>query len=203
MFFCKDMFFFVCAASLLATRYLLLRYRRPLYTTQKFSRTTWYEQKSEVPTLKVPWSVKYDNYTPTLSTRHTSCPFWWFHLTYIDGRPRLLCEVSPYLFRTLPTNPYGRTGITGIGCLSCMGGNTLVCTVLTTLAGKVIKVLNDKQGHCIYRGYADHPLNTDNAWVEAVVFKNISTLNRHECDTIPPEWAWLISCLKCHNLITD
>ena len=156
---------------------LVRRYRPPPYSTQRFSRTRIGSvMKSTVPPLKVPWTVAHPTYSPVCTGPTVPHEFWWFNRTFIDGRLRFLCEISPRLLTALPINPYGRTGATGLGTLQHMGANSVVFTVLRTSNGFVAqphptqKTRPPVRGTLIWRGYVDHPYNTDNAWVEGSIY---------------------------------
>lgn len=170
------------------------RFRPPPYTTQKYSRMSLAFTKTHVPALLVPWSVKHASYAPVVIPaaayngehdhhqedtvpsswfRDAFCfvPHWWFWTTRADGTLRFLAEVSPVLFSRMPTNPYGRTGCSGRGQLPHLGPNPMVYTVVVSpSSGKCTRVLYRKEGKLAFRGYLDHPFNTDNAWVEAEVY---------------------------------
>ena len=174
------------AWGVVVTWAVMRRYRRPLYTTQRYSRMAPDgERKSTVPPLKVPWTVAYPAYSPVwvgpaVAASGGCDRCWWWYLTYIDGRCRLLCEVSPSVLSALPLNPYGRTGYVGRGLLPRVGGNLLVFTVLRFPNGGLVAMPHPGSlpqrpppvlsGTLCYRGYIDHPYNTDNAWVEASIY---------------------------------
>ncbi len=168
------MFWTSCLATLLVC--LWRRYRPPKYSTQKLSRSSELIERAPIEVLKVPWTVKHMSYAP-LGTIDDSCPLWWFYPTIIDGRTRLLIEVSPFTMRSVPSNPFGRTGAVGKGRLKQYGPNHMSLTVFWSRPGGVHKVCAVKSGLPLYRGYVDHPLNTDNAWVEA----DIHHVEVHDC----------------------
>jgi len=157
---------FVSAAVCLG--YVFRRYKIPRYSTQKFSRRSDYMEKAAVAPLKVPWNVKHDEYNPLGEVKETN--IWWFHLTRVDGGIRFLVEVSPYTFCRVPVNPFGRTGIIGKGLFPHYGPNNMTLTIIYSKTVGFLKLLYLKQGKFLYTGYLDHPMNTDNAWVEATIY---------------------------------
>lgn len=142
------------------------RYRPSRYSTQRFSRRGDYIEKSEVSPLKVPWSVRYESYSPR-GNPHGFFPFWWLYPTFADGRRRCLVEVSPYILTPVPWNPFGRTGVVGKGLFAQYGPNRMTVTVYWSATLGFLKMAYLGAGRRLHRGYVDHPLNTDNAWVEA------------------------------------
>lgn len=149
--------------------YVTRRYKCKNYSTQKYSRRCDYMQKSQVSPLKVPWKVRYDGYDP-LGEEDARVSCWWFRLTFVDGRMRFLVEVSPYVFCRAPYNPLGRTGVMGNGLFPQCGPNYMIMTILWSDTLGFLKLINGKEGVHLYRGYVDHPMNTDNAWVEADIY---------------------------------
>lgn len=145
------------------------RYRSERYFTQKYSRRCDYVKKAKLSALRVPWSVAYPEYKP-LGTIGTGS-FWWFNLSYIDGHARFLVEVSPYIFCSVPFNPLGRTGAVGKGVFPHTGVNSIILTIVWSRSLGFLKMLAFQKGTLMYRGYLDHPMNTDNAWVEASIYK--------------------------------
>ena len=160
------MWVFVSAALLVG--YVLRRYKTQRYSTQKFSRRCDYMEKTSVAPLKVPWSVKYNDYNPTGEINDLR--FWWFNLTRVDGDIRFLIEVSPYTFCRVPFNPFGRTGVVGKGLFPHCGPNNMILTIVWSKSLGFLKVVYLKKGKFLYTGYLDHPMNTDNAWVEATIY---------------------------------
>lgn len=145
--------------------YSLRRYRVPRYATQKFSRRCEYIKRTAVAPLKVPWSVANKDYDPMGQIKDTT--FWWFNLTHIDGGTRFLIEISPFTFSKVPFNPFGRTGVSGKGMFPHYGPNNMIMTIVWSRFLGFCKIIFAKKGKFLYRGYVDHPFNTDNAWVEA------------------------------------
>jgi len=154
--------------SALCLGYVLRRYRMQRYSTQKFSRKCDYMEKTAVLPLMVPWSVKYHDYSPLGEVNETK--FWWFNLTRVDGGIRFLFEVSPYTFRRVPVNPFGRTGVVGKGLFPKYGPNKMILTIVWSKTAGFLKLVYLKKGKILYTGYLDHPMNTDNAWVEARIY---------------------------------
>ena len=170
------------------------RFQTPRYSSQKFSRSNQFLLRSTVPPLKVPWSVPYTDYAP-VKYETTDHP-WWFRTTRLDGKVRLLVEVSARLFTKMPINPYGRTGATGKGALLHSGPNKITLTVFWSSTGGYAGESSGKLGKRIHHGYVDHPLNTDNAWIEAEVFVHedfSQTSHGGEKPECPP---WLKKILK-------
>ena len=161
------MWVFVSAA--LFTGYILRRFKTQRYSTQKFSRRCDYMEKTAVPPLKVPWMIKYNDYNP-LGEMNEMIWFWWFNLTRVDGCIRLLVEVSPYTFSRVPFNPFGRTGVLGKGLFPHFGPNNMILTIIWSKSLGFVKMVYLKKGNFLYTGYLDHPMNTDNAWVEASIY---------------------------------
>jgi hypothetical protein len=125
-------------------------------------------KRTAVQPLRVPWTVKYKDYDPQGKVKDTS--FWWFNLTHIDGSTRFLVEVSPFTFSKVPFNPFGRTGASGKGVFPHHGPNIMIITIVWSRSLGFLKMIFVKKGTFLYRGYVDHPMNTDNAWVEAVLY---------------------------------
>ncbi len=148
--------------------YVLRRYKTQRYSTQKFSRKCDYMEKTSLAPLKVPWNVKYDEYNPMGEINEAT--FWWFNITRIDGGMRFLFEVSPYIFRKVPFNPFGRTGVVGKGLFQHFGPNNMVLTIIWSKTLGFLRLVYLKKGKFLYHGYLDHPMNTDNAWVEATIY---------------------------------
>lgn len=159
--------FWVCICIVVAV--VARRYKSPRYSTQRFSRRCDYMQKCQITPLKVPWCVTHKDYRPFGQISKVS-PFWWFHLTQIDGCLRFLVEVSPYMFCRVPFNPFGRTGIIGKGLFPRFGPNHMIITIVWSRTFGFLKMVYLKKGKFLYRGYIDHPMNTDNAWVEADIY---------------------------------
>ncbi len=154
--------------SALCLGYVLRRYKIQRYSTQKFSRRCDYMEKTAVAPLKVPWRVKYHDYNPLGEVNETK--FWWFNLTRVDGGIRFLIEVSPYMFCRVPVNPFGRTGIVGKGLFPHYGPNNMILTIVWSKTVGFLKLVYLKKGTFLYTGYFDHPMNTDNAWIEASIY---------------------------------
>lgn len=148
--------------------YVLRRYKIQRYSTQKFSRRCDYMDKSAVAPLMVPWRVKHNDYNPLGEVNETK--FWWFHLTRVDGGIRFLIEVCPFTFHHVPVNPFGRTGIIGKGLFPHYGPNNMTLTIVWSKTIGFLKLVYLKKGKFWYTGYLDHPMNTDNAWVEATIY---------------------------------
>lgn len=174
------------------------RFKRPLYSTQKFSRSNEYFQKRHLAPLKAPWNVRIQDYNP-IQTERLPIQAWWFRCCNTDGKARMLFEVSPYSFTKVPYNPLGRTGAEGRGVLKYWGANYIKVVVSLNKnnhigrveMGKNITV--DNTCEIIHRGYIDHPANTDNAWIEGDVFVNKEiTL----FDDLRDEYTWLQPFLK-------
>jgi hypothetical protein len=144
------------------------RYKTQNYATQKFSRRNDYMRKTEFSPLKVNWNVKFEDYKPLGKIRVTR--FWWFDRTNIDGKKRLLIEVSPYTFCCAPFNPFGRTGIIGEGLFPHTGPNYQIFTIVWSRTLGFLKMMHVRKGNFFSQGYLDHPLNTDNAWIEADIY---------------------------------
>lgn len=160
------MWVFVSAA--LFVGYILRRYKAVIYSTQKHSRRCDYIKKNAVVPLKVPWTVRYNDYSPIGEINETM--FWWFHLTRVDGGIRFLVEVSPYTFCRVPFNPLGRTGAVGKGLFPHYGPNNMTLTIVWSKYSGFLKYIPFKKGKFLYMGYLDHPMNTDNAWIEAIIY---------------------------------
>ena len=158
-----------CLLSAIAfTSYIYRRYRLQRYSTQTFSRRSDLIEKAQLPPLKIPWNVKYPDYKPLGEISETR--FWWLDLTFIDGRMRFLIEVSPFTFCRVPFNPFGRTGVQGKGLLPYFGPNSMIITIFWSPNKGFLKMIYLKRGCLLYRGYLDHPMNTDNAWIEASIY---------------------------------
>ena len=155
-------------SAVLFVCYAFRRYRVPRFTTQKFSRRCEYLKKAAVAPLKVPWNVDYQDYNPLGAIKDTG--FWWFYLTRIDGCTRFLIEISPFTFSKVPFNPFGRTGVSGKGVFPHYGPNNMVLTIVWSRSLGFLKIIFKKKGNILYTGYVDHPLNTDNAWIEANIY---------------------------------
>ena len=162
----------LCAALLGGALLYALRssraFRVPRHFAQRYSRDDWMQQRSRVRASLVPWRVRHPDYRPVISGA-PAADFWWFRRTFADGTCRFLFEVSPRTFALMPTNPYGRTGCRGLGKLKHLGGNFVRFTVVRSPLQSFIRLVEDGGGFQIYRGYIDHPLNTDNAWLEGTV----------------------------------
>ncbi len=143
------------------------RYKPPCYSTQKQSRNCKYFRKSPVMPLQVPWKIKMNQYTPEQLNNSNEFSFWWFRNCNIDGKVRLLAEVSPFMFSLVPFNPLGRTGACGKGLFPNYGPNKLILTLVWSRTFGFLRVVYLKRGEFLYAGYVDHPMNTDNAWYEA------------------------------------
>ena len=147
------------------------RYKPPKYSIQKHSRSSLYMQKKSVAPRDVPWVVRLHNYTPIVRENENElCLWWWFRKTRIDGRRRFLLEISPDSFSRMPTNPFGRTGLAGRGKLALTGPNVITMTIIWSKLLGFMRIAYTKKGEHIYTGYIDHPMNTDNAWIEAEVY---------------------------------
>lgn len=163
----------IVSGIVILVTYLTRRYRAPRYYTQKFSRSCKYLDKTKIMTLKVPWHVKFSDYAPQGSiTDKLTC--WWFDRTDIDGKERFLIEVSPVTFSKVPINPMGRTGYSGMGLFPKYGPNKMIVTLVYSKTFGFLRAVYTKRGHLIYEGYIDHPMNTDNAWYEAEVYRVIT-----------------------------
>jgi hypothetical protein len=175
--------------------WLFRRFRPPRYSVQKWARTSRLLRRVEVIPLCVPWSVQLDSYTPA-TCNLDGLYFWWFRLSRMDGRLRFLVEVCPYPFSRLPHNPHGRTGTSGRGVLGRYGANNCPVTVDWSPILGFVRVhdchLVSKEKRVFY-GFCDHPLNTDNAWVEADIRVRIVD----DCDgTRYPCPPWLHDILR-------
>ena len=164
------LFFQLCAlgGALLYALRSLRAFRVPRHFAQRYSRDDWMQQRSRVRASLVPWRVRHPDYRPVISGA-PAADFWWFRRTFADGTCRFLFEVSPKTFALMPTNPYGRTGCRGLGKLKRPGGNFVRFTVIRSPLQSFIRLVEDGGGFQIYTGYIDHPLNTDNAWLEGTV----------------------------------
>lgn len=163
------------------------RYKMQRYSTQKFSRRCDYMKKNAVSPLKVPWNVKYHDYNPLGEVNKKM--FWWFHLTRVDGGIRFLIEVSPFMFSRVPVNPFGRTGIVGKGLFPHYGPNNMILTIVWSKTFGFLNIVYLKKGKLLHMGYLDHPMNTDNAWVEAsIYYYELQEYNgiKEQC----PEWLY-------------
>ena len=183
---------------ILFTAYICRRYRCQVYSTQRFSRQCDYMEKTKLAPLKVPWSVKYKGYEPLGEINESM--FWWFNLTSIDGKIRFLFEVSPYTFCRVPFNPFGRTGVIGKGLFPRSGPNNMIITIVWSKTLGFLKMLYLQKGELLYSGYLDHPMNTDNAWVEATVYY-FEVEDDHGLKETCPEWLqiFLKELKKCES----
>lgn len=178
---------------------LVRRYKLPKYSIQKFSRCTSLINRTIIPPLRVPWKVKFDNYDPVRTERH-EFHFWWFKLCFTDGRTRLLCETSAFLFARVPYNPFGRTGVSGRGIFKYWGPNRFDVVVYTNKNNHIgivkkfyHKVKTLRNYSLIHSGYIDHPANTDNAWFEG----NIYACRKHDLvEDIRGDYPWLVDMFK-------
>ena len=176
--------------------YLLRRYRSQKYSTQKFSRRCDYMEKSQLSPLKVSWNVKYEEYKP--KGRIDETRLWWFDLTRVDGKIRFLVEVSPYIFCRVPYNPFGRTGVVGKGLFPRTGPHNMTMTIIWSRTLGFLKLAYIKKGKLLYMGYLDHPMNTDNAWIDAAIY----LFDVQEFSGVPEECPeWLATFVKDINKI--
>lgn len=172
--------FYVITTTAIIYWFFFRRFQPPRYPAQKFSRSGQFLARSAVPPLRVSWSVAFTDYTPINNGALTE--FWWFRKTKLDGKVRFLIEVSSKIFSKMPVNPYGRTGATGNGLLTRLGPNEITITVMWSRTQGYLRKSNVAFGKMIFCGYVDHPLNTDNAWIEAQIFIN-------EVD-MPQDWPY-------------
>ena len=77
-------------------------------------------------------------------------------------------------FSRVPMNPMVRTGYSGMGLFPKYGPNQMIVTLVYSKTFGFLRAVYTKRGDCIYRGYIDHPMNTDNAWYEAEVYSVIT-----------------------------
>lgn len=180
-------------------------YKPPPYTLQSRARRDVCSPRSKFMGLYTPWSVDFLTYKPTTFPPSDDSVrlFWWLQPTFIDSRLRLLCEVCPSFFSHQPKNPYGRTGLCGRGRLKDFGPNWLVMyvhqltntheyQVQTSWCQSFLTVLQHR--NYTYRGYIDHPMNTDNAWVETVICPckhDLKTQNILTKEQLMAEYPWL------------
>ena len=169
--------------------YFWRKYKPQKYSTQKYSRWCDYIEKTQLTPLKVPWNVHYEDYTPLGEIDENY--IWWFNLTFIDGRARFLIEVSPYTFRGVPVNPLGRTGVIGRGLFSHSGPYSVLITISWSKISGFLSMSFTKGDNFLYRGYLDHPMNTDNAWMEATIYYTVKDTQLQDTPVFIdrcPEW---------------
>jgi hypothetical protein len=181
----------------LAVWFLLRKYEPPKYSIQKFSRSNRLFHKTKILPLRVPWTVKFNNYDPIRTEKNTFQP-WWFKLCFTDGKTRLLCETSAFLFAYVPHNPHGRTGASGRGILKYWGPNRIDVVVFmnkTNHIGMVNVFYHEvtTSFDLVHSGYIDHPANTDNAWLEG----NIYVSKKHDLvEDVREDFPWLVELFK-------
>ena len=184
---------------ILGTAFFLRRYKTPVYSIQKFSRSNCLMNKTRVLPLSVPWKVKINNYDAT-PTEKKKFHLWWFKLCFTDGRRRFLFETSAYLFAYVPYNPLGRTGVSGRGILKYWGPNRVDIVVFVNRNNHISKVnmFYDKFKASrdivlMHSGYIDHPANTDNAWLEG----NVYMFRKHDLvEDVRENYPWLVDIFK-------
>ena len=180
-----------------AVVFLLRRYKSPQYSVQKYSRSTSIIDRTKILPLRVPWKVKFNDYHPFRTEMNTFQP-WWFRWCFTDGKTRLLCETSAFLFACVPYNPFGRTGASGRGILKYWGPNRVDIVVFMNKTNhigivnvfyhKILSSLN-----LVHSGYIDHPANTDNAWIEG----NIYVSKKHDLvEDVRDDYPWLVELFK-------
>jgi hypothetical protein len=177
--------------------FLLRRYKSPEYSVQKYSRSTSIIDRTRILPLRVPWKVKFNDYNPFRTEMNTFQP-WWFRWCFTDGKTRLLCETSAFLFACVPYNPFGRTGASGRGILKYWGPNRVDIVVFMNKTNHIgiVNVFYHKitsSLNLVHSGYIDHPSNTDNAWIEG----NIYVSKKHDLvEDVRDDYPWLVELFK-------
>lgn len=191
--------YFIVTCLLGAAFWFLRRYKIPAYSTQKFSRSDTLMNKTIVLPLRVPWKVKFDDYNPIRTEDH-KFNLWWFKLCFTDGRTRLLCETSAFLFAYVPYNPLGRTGVSGRGILKYWGPNRVDVVVCMNKNNHKVNIFYKKtkapaDAALIHSGYIDHPANTDNAWFEGNIY--VYKVRRDDLvEDAKEDYPWLMDIFK-------
>jgi hypothetical protein len=202
------MYFTIACVIAAVVAFSWRRYKSNYYSIQKFSRSTSLIDKTTILPLRVPWKVKFNDYNPIRTERNTF-QLWWFRLCLTDGKTRLLCETSAFLFSYVPYNPLGRTGASGRGTLKYWGPNRVDIVVFMNKTNHIgqVNVFNHKittsffnhkittSLNLVHSGYIDHPANTDNAWLEGKIYMS-KVLQDDLVEDVTEAYPWLVDMFK-------